>query len=146
MEVEQLKRKLRELKKAEKRIRFSYKAPSTMKKYVWDDYFSTKTFNELTVKYPLWKIIKFSRQELEEVFEEYFYSVYFQQCKENGLSLDDIYNVEVLSVFGLNPGATIDDVKKKFRELAKKYHPDRGGDNDKMIEIINAYHKLINKE
>ncbi len=146
MEVEQLKRKLRELKKAEKRIRFSYKAPSTTKKYVWDDYFSTKTFNELTVKYPLWKIIKFTEQELEEVFEEYFYSVYFQQCKENGLSLDDIYNVEILSVFGLNLGATIDDVKKKFRELAKKYHPDRGGDNDKMIEIINAYHKLINKE
>lgn len=146
MEVEQLKRKLRELKKAEKRIRFSYKAPLAMKKYVWDDYFSTKSFNELTVKYPLWKIIKFTEQEFEEIFEEYFYSVYFQQCKENGLSLDDIYNVEILSVFGLNPGATIDDVKKKFRELAKKYHPDRGGDNDKMIEIINAYHKLTNKE
>lgn len=146
MDIDQLKRKLRSLKKVEKRIRFNYESSSTMKKYVWDDYFSTKTFNELTVKYPLWKIIKFTEQELEEVFEEYFYSVYFQQCKENGLSLDDIYNVEVLSVFGLNPGATIDDVKKKFRELAKKYHPDRGGDNDKMIEIINTYHKLINKE
>lgn len=117
-----------------------------MKKYVWNDYFSTKSFNELTVKYPLWKLIKFNEKELEEVFEEYFYSVYVEQCKESGLSLDSIYDINVLSVFGLNPGATIDDVKKKFRELAKKYHPDRGGDSDKMIEIIDAYHKLINKE
>lgn len=146
MEIEQLKRRLRELKKAEKRIRFNYGSSGASKKYVWDEYFSTKEINELTVKHPLWRLIKLSKEELEEVFEEYFYSVYFQQCKENGLSLDDIYNVKVLSVFGLNPGATIDDVKKRFRELAKKYHPDRGGDNDKMIEIINAYHKLINKE
>ncbi|WIV12691.1 J domain-containing protein [Proteiniborus sp. MB09-C3] len=146
MEIEQLKRKLRELKKAEKRIRFNYESSSTTKKYVWADYFSTKAFNELTVKYPLWKLIKLSKQELEEVFEEYFYSVYFQQCKENGLNFDDVYDVDILSVFGLSPGVTIDDIKKKFRELAKKYHPDHGGDSDKMVEIINAYHKLINKE
>ena len=146
MEIDQLKRKLRELKKTEKRIRFNYESPSTSKKYVWDDYFSTKEFNELTVKYPLCKLIKLSKEKLEEVFEEYFYSVYFQHCKENGLSFVDIYDVELLSVFGLNPGASADDIKKRFRELAKKYHPDRGGDNDKMIELIEAYNKLINKE
>lgn len=146
MDIKQLKRKLREFKKVEDWIRFNYKSPSTMKKYVWNDYFSTKSFNELTVKYPLWKLVNFNEKELEEVFEEYFYSVYIEQCKESGLSLDSIYDINVLSVFGLNPGASIDDVKKKFREFAKKYHPDRGGDNDKMIEIIDAYHKLINKE
>lgn len=146
MEIDQLKRKLRELKKAEKRIRFSYEPSSTSKKYVWDDYFSTKSLNELNVKYSLWKLIRLSEQELEEIFEEYFYSVYFQHCKENGLSFVDIYDVDLLSVFGLNPGAFADDIKKRFRELAKKYHPDRGGDNDKMIELIEAYNKLINKE
>lgn len=146
MELEHLKRKLRELKKAEKRICFNYESSGTSKKYVWDEYFSTKELNELTVKYPLWKLIKLSKEELEGIFEEYFYSVYFQHCKENGLSLDDIYDVDILSVFGLNPGASVDDIKKKFRELAKKYHPDRGGDNDKMIKLIDAYNKLINRE
>lgn len=146
MEIEQLKRKLRELKKAEKRIRFNYESSGASKKYVWDEYFSTKEINELTVKYPLWKLIKLSKEELEEVYEEYFYSIYFQQCKENGLNFVDIYDADVLSVFGLNPGASVDDIKKRFRELAKKYHPDQGGDNEKMIELIDAYNKLINRE
>ncbi|WP_352420658.1 hypothetical protein [Proteiniborus sp.] len=87
MEIEQLKRKLRELKKTEKRIRFNYQSSSIPMKYVWEDYFSTKSFNDLTVKYPLWKLIKLNQQELEKIFDEYFYSVYFQHCKENGLSL-----------------------------------------------------------
>jgi len=146
MEIEQLKRKLREMKKAEKRIRFNYDSPSTSKKYIWDDYFSTKEINKSTVKYPLCDLMKLSKEKLEEVFEEYFYSVYFQHCKENGLNFVDIYDVDVLSVLGLNPMASADDIKKRFRELAKKYHPDRGGDKDKMIELIEAYNKLINKE
>lgn len=146
MGIEGLKRKLRELKKAEKRIRFNYEPSSTSKRYVWDDYFSTKGINDLTVKYPLWKLIRLSEQELEEIFEEYFYIVYFQHCKKNGLNFVDVYDVNALSVFGLNPRASAEDIKKKFRELAKKYHPDRGGDNDKMIELIKAYNKLINKE
>ncbi|SCG84371.1 heat shock protein DnaJ domain-containing protein [Proteiniborus sp. DW1] len=146
MEIDQLKRKLRELKKEEKRIRFSYDQISTSKRYVWDDYFSTKDVNNLSVKYPLRNLIKLSNEDLDGVFEEYFYSVYFQHCKENGLNFVDIYDVGLLSVFGLNPGASIDDIKKKFRELAKKYHPDHGGDNDKMVELIEAYNKLINKE
>ncbi len=146
MEVEQLKRKLRELKKSEKRIRFNYGSTSSSMKYIWDDYFSTKSSNELTVKYPLWKLIELKEQELEEVLEEYFYKVYFQHCRENGLNFHDIYDVEVLSVFGLDPGAGMEDIKRRFRELAKKYHPDHGGDNDKMIELIDAYNKLINKE
>src|SRR5690554_3048309 len=106
MDIDQLKRKLRQMKKIEKRIRFSYEPSPASKKYVWDDYFSTKSLNELTVKYPLWKLIKLDEQELEETFEEYFYSVYFQHCKENGLSIDDVYDVDILSVFRLGPGAS----------------------------------------
>lgn len=146
MEIDQLKRKLRELKKHEKRIRFSYDPVSSTKSYIWNDYFSTKSINDLTVKYPLWKLSRLSKEELKEVYEEYFYSVYFQRYKESGLRIDDIYDLDILSVFDLPPGASTDDIKKKFRELAKKYHPDHGGDNNKMIEILNAYHKLLDKD
>ncbi|HYE80962.1 MAG TPA: hypothetical protein VEG39_02210 [Clostridia bacterium] len=116
MDIDQLKHKLRELKKTEDRIRYGNGPAAPTMKHVWDDYFCTKSFNELTVKYPLWKLAKLDKQELKEVFEEYFYSVYFQKYKESGLSFDDIHDPGVLSVFGLQPGATVDDVKRKFRE------------------------------
>jgi len=34
-------------------------------------------------------------------------------------------------------------VKKRFRELAKIYHPDVGGDAVKFIELMTLYRRLI---
>ncbi|MDF2521413.1 MAG: hypothetical protein K0R84_2041 [Clostridia bacterium] len=145
MDVDELKHKLRELKRVEDRLRFGYYCNTAAKKYVWEDYFSTKSVNDLMVKYPLWKLSKLDKQALKEVFEEYFYSVYFQKYKDEGLSFDEIQDPSVLSYFGLTPGASIDEIKSRFRELAKKYHPDLGGSSEKMIEILEAYHKLMDK-
>ena len=145
MDIDQLKHKLRDLKKVEESIRFGNESESSTKIYVWGRYFCTKSFNELTVKYPLWKIVKFDKKELKEVFNEYFYSIYFQKYKENGLNFDDINDPNMLSVLGLHPGASVDDVKKRFRELAKKYHPDHGGESEKMIDLLDAYHKLLKR-
>ena len=144
-DVDKLKHKLRDLKKAEDKIRFEHFSNSTSKEYVWDDYFSTKSVNNLTVKYPIWKLLKSDKQGLKEVFEEYFYLVYFYKYKDVGLDFDEIQEPSVLCYFGLAPGASVDDIKKKFRELAKKYHPDCGGSSEKMIEVLEAYHKLMNK-
>ena len=44
---------------------------------------------------------------------------------------------------GLAPDASATDIKRRFRELAKKYHPDSGGDQSKFIELMENYHKLI---
>ncbi|WMM23944.1 hypothetical protein RBU61_13555 [Tissierella sp. MB52-C2] len=77
MEVGKLKRKLRQLKKVEDKIRFEYVGEGFSKKYVWDEYFSTKSIDDMTVKYPISKLLNFHKQELKEIFEEYFYSVYF---------------------------------------------------------------------
>lgn len=44
---------------------------------------------------------------------------------------------------GLEPDATEDQIKARWRELASEHHPDRGGDNDKFVEYSIAYKKCL---
>ncbi|WP_160672893.1 DnaJ domain-containing protein [Clostridium sp. C8-1-8] len=53
-------------------------------------------------------------------------------------------------VLGLKEGASEEEIKKAYRELAKKYHPDQYGNNplkdlaeDKMRELNEAYDYLL---
>src|ERR1700733_15356605 len=46
------------------------------------------------------------------------------------------------SVLGVDKKASKDDIKKAFRKLAQKYHPDKGGDEAKFKEITEAYSVL----
>lgn len=45
-------------------------------------------------------------------------------------------------VLGVSKDASADEVKKAFRRLAVKYHPDRGGDEEKFKEVNEAYEVL----
>ena len=49
-------------------------------------------------------------------------------------------------VLNLPENATDEQIRQKFRELSKKYHPDRNNDvkaKDYYVEITNAYQTLI---
>ncbi|MEK7193626.1 MAG: molecular chaperone DnaJ [Patescibacteria group bacterium] len=49
-------------------------------------------------------------------------------------------------ILGVEKGATEDDIKKAYRRLAHKYHPDKsGGDSSKFKEINEAYQILSDK-
>ena len=50
---------------------------------------------------------------------------------------------QALSVLGLPPNATRQQIKRRYRALAKKHHPDRGGDQHQMRRIIAAYELLM---
>ncbi len=47
-------------------------------------------------------------------------------------------------VLGLPRSADLDAIRRRFRSLAKKHHPDHGGrDNEKFMQINNAYRLLV---
>ena len=50
---------------------------------------------------------------------------------------------QALKVLGLPPNATQLQIKRRYRALAKRHHPDRGGDPKQMQRIIAAYELLM---
>ena len=50
---------------------------------------------------------------------------------------------QALAVLGLPANATRQQIKRRYRALAKKHHPDRGGDQQEMRRIIAAYELLM---
>jgi len=51
---------------------------------------------------------------------------------------------EALEILDLPQFITKEDIRKQYRFLAKKYHPDIGGDAEKM-EMINYAYQLLMK-
>ncbi len=54
--------------------------------------------------------------------------------------------MDYYKILGVGKGASEEEVKKAFRRLAHKYHPDKGGDEKKFKEINEAYQVLSSKE
>ena len=55
-----------------------------------------------------------------------------------GASFDVCYHL-----LGLTPNASEQDIKKAYRQKAKKFHPDHGGDPDMMDALTMAYRRLM---
>lgn len=50
-------------------------------------------------------------------------------------------------ILGVSINATSDEIRKQYRKLAKKLHPDMGVENDIFFKLVNeAYETLINDE
>ena len=55
--------------------------------------------------------------------------------------MTDYYNV-----LGVHPTCNFDDIKKAYRKLSLKHHPDRGGNANDFKKINEAYQVLGNSE
>lgn len=153
---DEIKRKIRKLKKLEIKIRFGY---STFKDYdrdldlyikqngsgfVWDEFFDLHEVCKNNVKYSLYDLAGMNKDEFKNVINEYFFNVYYRYYKENGMVNFNLFDPDILLQLGLPFDADMNMIKKRFRELAKKYHPDMGGDSEKFIELMENYRKLVN--
>ena len=58
-----------------------------------------------------------------------------------------IYQI-IIKILGIEINATPEEIKKNFRELAKKTHPDKTKENSEqeMIKINKAYEILSDKK
>lgn len=148
---EEIKRKIRKLKKIEVKIRFGSSGFSESGfskrinnvKLVWDDFFDLNEVYKGHSRYSLAQLASMGKDALKNGISEFFFNVYYIYYKENGIVNTSLYDPDILTQFGLPYDADIDTIKKKFRELAKKYHPDTGGDTAKFIELMETYKKLI---
>lgn len=62
-------------------------------------------------------------------------------------SLDPFGEKNALKVLGLQQGATQEEIKARYRELSKQWHPDKNKDNkeeaqEKFVEVQQAYENL----
>ncbi|MCB0370354.1 MAG: DnaJ domain-containing protein [Bdellovibrionales bacterium] len=56
---------------------------------------------------------------------------------------EEVDNTKYYETLELSKDATQDQIKKQYRELAKKWHPDRpGGDATKVLFFLSSLKKL----
>ncbi len=145
LSVAQLKRKLRQLKQLELTIHFGRQPVPKQPTLVWHVFFSTKAADLASVKYPLSRLLQMNHQELKAVFDEYFFRVYAQTYQDQGFTHADVYDSQLLALLELPPYAGIVEIKQRFRALAKRYHPDHGGDSEQFMELVELYERLTHE-
>ncbi|HNX14262.1 MAG TPA: J domain-containing protein [Oscillospiraceae bacterium] len=145
MEIVEVKQKLRKLKRLECALRASGQL-KTVPVLVWDNFFDLSENSGQTRKktrYDLNQLCELSREELKTVIDGYWAFVYGELFQDNLIQGRLFYDRDALIQLGLPFDADETAVKKRFRELAKQYHPDVGGDAAKFIELMNLYRRLI---
>ena len=58
----------------------------------------------------------------------------------------EVDNKRYYNLLGVEKNATFDQIKKAYRKLALKEHPDKGGDPEKFKDITAAYECLSDKD
>lgn len=143
--IPQVKRTLRHLKQLEITFRFGREPTADHLPLVWEVFFSTKTSDSVSVKYPLSQLMLMSHDEFKAVIDEYFLRVYSQTAQDQDATRADVYDPELLAQLGLPPYAGMPEIIQRFRALAKQYHPDHGGESARFIELITTYERLRNE-
>lgn len=132
-----VKKLIRNLKKEETRMICSLLGIETVSlPLIWSQYFELNKPYNGNAKYNLDELVNMNKTELDQVVNDYFNAI-----------LNSIYKRETINaihpIFNMPKDSDIEDVKKHFRELSKKMHPDVGGTHEEFIELSQAYDNFI---
>ncbi len=140
---DETKRKIRKLKKMECKIRFGdFDMVQPGKSLVWDEFFSLNGKKGNT-RYSQNDLDFIDKESFKDIISEFYYCVYYRFYRENGIFSSSMYDPEALRWMNLPVDADSAMIKRRFRELAKKYHPDTGGDEEKFVILMENYDKLF---
>ena len=87
-------------------------------------------------------LLSIDNKEYRKIADEFLAFVYSEVFERLNIQSDCRFDKALLVRLGLPYDADISAVKKRFRELAKQYHPDKGGDPRDFIELVEIYKKL----
>ena len=62
---------------------------------------------------------------------------------DGALRYDEI-NMNYYQILGISQNATADEIRSAYKHMAKKHHPDMGGDSESFIRVQEAYETLSN--
>lgn len=114
---------------------------SLPQKLVWDEFFCLQD-NCKDVRYNMKELITLDRDGLKSVIGQFYYAVFYRIFQETGMLDSSLYNPDILMKMGLPMDADAGSIKKRFRELAKEYHPDAGGSGEKFVELLDHMSSL----
>ena len=100
---------------------------------MWERYFSLT--EGARVRYPFRMLQVFDRASRERAFNDYLLGLWAHSTEVEAVAHD----AELLAMLGLPPEADAAAVRSAFRTMARELHPDLGGDDDLMRELIAKY-------
>ena len=152
MEVAEMKRKVRQLRNLEMRLRYGapkeHPKESQDMKYrrklplLWDEFFDLNDRGRKKTRYSIDQLLLMDKAQYRAMVNEFFFHVYYRIYQERGLTEFNLYDPELLNQLGLPYDADGNAVKKRFRELAKEYHPDAGGNSEEFIRLMELYRDI----
>jgi hypothetical protein len=114
---------------------------SIPKKLVWDEFFCLQD-NCKNVRYNMKDLMSLDRNELKKIIGQFYYAVFYRKFQETGMMDSSLYNPDILMKMGLPIDSDAVAIKKRFRELAKEYHPDAGGSSEQFVELLEQINSL----
>ena len=96
------------------------------------------------------RVFQFFNEEPEQKtgFEKFFNREEKEEGQENFNSSKTIPEMEALDVLGICPPTDLDAIKKRYKFLVKKYHPDTNREDveaERKINKINAAYTILKK-
>lgn len=95
--------------------------------------------------YPRVRNLRISRADLEKNGVVYWdYHLFHTEYAKNKIDLlQKSFTPKCFGFFGLTKDATVEDIRRAYREFALKLHPDQGGTSEDFLKLQENYQAAL---